>query len=71
MAATMGLSAVVLRYQPTYPGYPEGLTPDQVAAGLPAAASAQTLLKGGGAAMLLVLLVRFPLSLSLRFRPLH
>ncbi|BGP54557.1 hypothetical protein JCM8202v2_002143 [Rhodotorula sphaerocarpa] len=56
MAATMGLSAVVLRYQPTYPGYPEGLTPDQVAAGLPAAASAQTLLKGGGAAMLLVLL---------------
>ncbi|GAA6014146.1 hypothetical protein JCM10207_006112 [Rhodosporidiobolus poonsookiae] len=56
MAATMGLSAVVLRYDPDYPNYPAGLTAAEVAAGLPAAAAASTLLKAGGAAMLLVLL---------------
>lgn len=56
MAATMGLSAVVLRTDPAYPGYPEGLTAGQVSAGLPAAAAAQTLLAAGGAAMLLILL---------------
>ncbi|GAA6042482.1 hypothetical protein JCM8097_003048 [Rhodosporidiobolus ruineniae] len=56
MAATMGLSAIVLRYDPSYPNYPEGLTAAQVSAGLPAAAAAQTLLQAGGAAMLLVLL---------------
>ncbi|GAA6058069.1 hypothetical protein JCM3770_002245 [Rhodotorula araucariae] len=56
MATTMGLSAVVLKYDPEYPGYPVGLTPAQIGAGLPAAAAAQTLLKEGGAAMLLVLL---------------
>lgn len=56
MAATMGLSAVVLKYDPSYPNYPIGLTSAEVAAGLPAAAAAQTLLKAGGAAALLVLL---------------
>ncbi|BGP46898.1 hypothetical protein JCM10450v2_002749 [Rhodotorula kratochvilovae] len=56
MATTMGLSAVVLKYDPEYPGYPLGLTSAQVGAGLPAAAAAQTLLREGGAAMLLVLL---------------
>ncbi|GAA5882973.1 hypothetical protein JCM3774_002938 [Rhodotorula dairenensis] len=56
MAATMGLSAVALKYDPSYPNYPIGLTPSEVSAGLPAAAAAQTLLKEGGAAMLLVLL---------------
>lgn len=56
MATTMGLSAVVLKYDPEYPGYPTGLTSAQVGAGLPAAAAAQTLLKESGAAMLLVLL---------------
>ncbi|GAA5910909.1 hypothetical protein JCM8208_006685 [Rhodotorula glutinis] len=56
MATTMGLSAVVLKYDPTYPNYPDGLSAAQVGAGLPAAAAAQTLLKEGGAAMLLVLL---------------
>ncbi|GAA5917329.1 hypothetical protein JCM6882_008975 [Rhodosporidiobolus microsporus] len=55
-AATMGLSAVVLRYDPTYPNYPYGLTAAEVGAGLPAAAAAQTLLREGGAALLLVLL---------------
>lgn len=57
MAATMGLSAVVLKYDPSYPNYPEGLSPSEVAAGLPAAAAAQVLLKEGGAALLLILLV--------------
>ncbi|KPV76209.1 uncharacterized protein RHOBADRAFT_34830 [Rhodotorula graminis WP1] len=56
MATTMGLSAVVLKYDPSYPGYPIGLSDSQVGAGLPAAAAAQTLLKEGGAAMLLILL---------------
>ncbi|TNY24574.1 urea transporter [Rhodotorula diobovata] len=56
MATTMGLSAVVLKYDPEYPGYPLGLTDAQVGAGLPAAAAAQTLLKETGAALLLVLL---------------
>ncbi|GAA5840877.1 hypothetical protein JCM9279_001249 [Rhodotorula babjevae] len=56
MATTMGLSAVVLKYDPEYPGFPDGLTAAQVGAGLPAAAAAQTLLKESGAAMLLVLL---------------
>ncbi|KWU42118.1 Na+/solute symporter [Rhodotorula sp. JG-1b] len=56
MAATMGLSSVVLKYDPTYPNYPEGLSPSEVAAGLPAAAAAQVLLKEGGAALLLILL---------------
>jgi len=56
MATTMGLSAVVLKYDPGYPGYPLGLTDAQVGAGLPAAAAAQTLLKETGAALLLVLL---------------
>ncbi|GAA5852528.1 hypothetical protein JCM8547_002531 [Rhodosporidiobolus lusitaniae] len=55
-AATMGLSAVVLRYDPSYPNYPAGLSASEVSAGLPAAAAASTLLKEGGAAMLLVLL---------------
>lgn len=58
MAATMGLSSVVLKYDPSYPNYPEGLSPSEVAAGLPAAAAAQVLLKEGGAATLLILLVR-------------
>lgn len=56
MAATMGLSAVVLKYDPSYPNYPAGLSPSEVAAGLPAAAAAQVLLKEGGAATLLILL---------------
>ncbi|GAA5902571.1 hypothetical protein JCM5296_002327 [Sporobolomyces johnsonii] len=55
-ASTMGLSAAVLRTNPSYPNYPEGLTTAEVSAGLPAAAAAQTLLGAGGAAMLLVLL---------------
>ncbi|GAA5944984.1 hypothetical protein JCM10213_001841 [Rhodosporidiobolus nylandii] len=55
-AATMGLSAVVLRYDPSYPNYPAGLSASEVSAGLPAAAAAQTLMAQGGAAMLLVLL---------------
>ncbi|GAA5835864.1 hypothetical protein JCM11251_007446 [Rhodosporidiobolus azoricus] len=55
-AATMGLSAVVLRYDPTYPNYPEGLSAAEVGAGLPAAAAAQTLLREGGAVLLLILL---------------
>lgn len=62
MAATMGLSSVVLKYDPTYPNYPEGLSPSEVAAGLPAAAAAQVLLKEGGAALLLILLVSFSTS---------
>ncbi|KAL7338853.1 urea transporter [Rhodotorula toruloides] len=56
MAATLGLSAVALKYDPSYPNYPIGLTPAEVSAGLPAAAAAQTLLKAGGAAALLVVL---------------
>ncbi|BGP30870.1 hypothetical protein JCM10296v2_002629 [Rhodotorula toruloides] len=56
MAATLGLSAVALKYDPSYPNYPIGLTSAEVAAGLPAAAAAQTLLKAGGAAALLVVL---------------
>lgn len=56
MAATLGLSAVALKYDPSYPNYPTGLTAGEVAAGLPAAAAAQTLLKAGGAAALLVVL---------------
>ncbi|GAA5975714.1 hypothetical protein JCM10908_005255 [Rhodotorula pacifica] len=56
MAATMGLSAVVLKYDPSYPNYPIGLSAGEVSAGLPAAAAAQVLLKEGGAAMLLILL---------------
>ncbi|GJN93637.1 hypothetical protein Rhopal_006694-T1 [Rhodotorula paludigena] len=56
MAATMGLSAVVLKTDPSYPNYPDGLTSAQVGAGLPAAAAAQVLLQEGGAALLLVLL---------------
>ncbi|CEQ41433.1 SPOSA6832_03140 [Sporobolomyces salmonicolor] len=55
-ASTMGLSAAVLRTNPSYPNYPEGLSAAEVSAGLPAAAAAQTLLGAGGAAMLLVLL---------------
>ncbi|BGP14775.1 hypothetical protein JCM10213_004287 [Rhodosporidiobolus nylandii] len=55
-AATMGLSAVVLRYDPSYPNYPVGLSASEVAAGLPAAAAAQTLMAQSGATMLLVLL---------------
>ncbi|BGP23557.1 hypothetical protein JCM10295v2_002455 [Rhodotorula toruloides] len=56
MAATLGLSAVALKYDPSYPNYPTGLTTAEVAAGLPAAAAAQTLLRAGGAAALLVVL---------------
>ncbi|GAA5902567.1 hypothetical protein JCM5296_002326 [Sporobolomyces johnsonii] len=55
-ASTMGLSAAVLRTNPSYPNYPEGLTTAEVSAGLPAAAAAQTLLGATGAGILLVLL---------------
>ncbi|GAA5867263.1 hypothetical protein JCM3774_002392 [Rhodotorula dairenensis] len=56
MASAMGLSAVALKYDPSYPNYPIGLTASEVSAGLPAAAAAQTLLQASGASVLLVLL---------------
>ncbi|GAA6020371.1 hypothetical protein JCM11491_000328 [Sporobolomyces phaffii] len=51
-ATSMGLAAAVLRGDPAFPG----LTPDQVSAGLPAAAAAQTLLGSSGAVVLLIVL---------------
>lgn len=46
----MGLAAAVLRGDPAFPG----LTKEQVSAGLPAAAAAQTLLGSSGAVTLLM-----------------
>jgi len=49
-ASCMGLAAAVLRGDPAFPG----LTKEQVSAGLPAAAAAQTLLGSSGAVILLM-----------------
>ncbi|GAA6000127.1 sodium:solute symporter family protein [Rhodotorula paludigena] len=56
MAACLGLSGIALRTDPLFPTYPEGLSPAQVSAGLPAAAAVQVLMRESGAAVLLVLL---------------
>ncbi|ORY91551.1 urea transporter [Leucosporidium creatinivorum] len=55
-ATTMGLSAVVLTTQPSFPGYPEPLSASAVGAGLPAPSAAAALLGKGGAALMLILL---------------
>ncbi|KAK4702934.1 urea-proton symporter, partial [Phenoliferia sp. Uapishka_3] len=55
-ATTMGLAAVVLTKDPSFPGYPAHLTAGQVGAGLPAPAAAAALMGKGGAALMLVLL---------------
>lgn len=56
LATTLGLAAVVLTTNPSFPGYPNALTAAEVSAGLPAPAAAAALLGKGGAAMMLVLL---------------
>lgn len=55
-ATTMGLSAIVLTTDPSFPNYPNPLTSAQVGAGLPAAAAASALLGQSGAVAMLVLL---------------
>lgn len=52
----MGLSAVVLTTQPSFPTYPEPLSAAAVGAGLPAPSAAAALLGKGGAALMLILL---------------
>lgn len=53
-ATTMGLSAVVLTKNPSFPGFPNPLTAGEVGAGLPAPAAASALLGKGGAALMCV-----------------
>ncbi|KAM0791370.1 hypothetical protein ACM66B_005835 [Microbotryomycetes sp. NB124-2] len=55
-ATTMGLSAVALTTNPSFPGYPEPLSKAQISAGLPAPAAAVALLGKAGAALMLVIL---------------
>lgn len=52
----MGLCAVALRTNPSYPGYPNFLSASEVSAGLPAPAAAAALLGKSGAIMMLILL---------------
>lgn len=56
MATTMGLCAVALTTNPSFPGYPNALSAGEVSAGLPAPAAAAALLGKTGASMMLVLL---------------
>ncbi|KAK4053931.1 hypothetical protein OIO90_003768 [Microbotryomycetes sp. JL221] len=55
-ATTMGLSAVVLTTNPSFPGYPEPLSAAQIGAGLPAPSAGVALLGKTGAALVLVVL---------------
>ena len=56
MATTMGLCAVALTTNPSFPGYPSALSASEVSAGLPAPAAAAALLGKTGASMMLILL---------------
>ncbi|KII91459.1 hypothetical protein PLICRDRAFT_156540 [Plicaturopsis crispa FD-325 SS-3] len=55
-ASAMGLTAVALQNNPSFPGYPIPLTASQVSAGLAAPSGVSALLGSSGAAVLLVLL---------------
>lgn len=55
-ATAMGLGCAALTNNPAFPTYPHPLSPDQVAAGLSAPATAITLLGQGGAVLMLILL---------------
>jgi len=55
LATTMGLAAVALESSPSFPNYPERLSPADVNAGLVVPASAQALLGKGGAFAVLIL----------------
>ena len=50
----MGLAAVVLTKDPSFPGFPAHLSATQVGAGLPAPTAASALLGKGGAAIMQV-----------------
>ncbi|KAH2980309.1 hypothetical protein KXW58_002868 [Aspergillus fumigatus] len=56
LASAMGLGCAALTNNPAFPTYPHPLSPDQVAAGLSAPATAITLLGQGGAVLMLILL---------------
>lgn len=58
IATSLGLGAVALRTNPSFPGYPNFLTAAEVSAGLPAPAAAAALLGKTGASLMLVLLFR-------------
>ncbi|EAW08787.1 sodium:solute symporter family protein [Aspergillus clavatus NRRL 1] len=55
-ATAMGLGCAALTNNPAFPTYPHPLSPEQVAAGLSAPATAITLLGKGGAVLMLILL---------------
>ncbi|KZT28417.1 Na+/solute symporter [Neolentinus lepideus HHB14362 ss-1] len=55
-ATTMGLAAVALTGHPSFPTYPNPLTPSQISAGLAAPTAAVALLGKSGAAALLIIL---------------
>lgn len=55
-ATAMGLGCAALTSNPSFPTYPNPLTPEQVSAGLTSPATAITLMGHGGAVLLLILL---------------
>jgi hypothetical protein len=56
LATCLGLTAVALTTNPSFPGYPSPLTAGEVSAGLPGPAAAAALLGKTGATMMLILL---------------
>ncbi|ORY90185.1 urea transporter [Leucosporidium creatinivorum] len=55
-ASTLGLAARALQYSPTWPGYPNVLTENEIGSGLPAPAAAAALLGKVGGSVILVLI---------------